>query len=129
MKRALQSLVLSFIVCAIANGCASQAPRPAVINHVVFVELQDPADRSELIADSDTSLAVIPGVVSYAAGPPLDTGRGTVLSDYDVGLYIGFDSTEAYSRYVEHPSHTAFVTRWRPRLRALRVYDFVDRTP
>lgn len=110
-------------------GCVSGAPRPAIISHIVFVDLQDPADVSELIADSDASLAHIPGVVSYAAGPPIDTGRQTVLKDYDVGLYIGFDSEAAYTGYVTHPEHTSFVARWKPRLTALRVYDFRDITP
>jgi len=111
------------------TGCASTATRPALISHVVFVDLQDPGDIPELIADSDATLAHIPGVVSYAAGPPIDTGRDTVLDDYHVGLYIGFDSEAAYTGYVTHPDHVGFVARWRPRLTALRVYDFQDDSP
>lgn len=110
-------------------GCASAPPRPALISHVVFVELHDPADIPELIADSDATLAHIPGVVSYATGQPIDTGRDTVLDDYDVGMSLGFDSAEAYARYVAHPDHTRFVARWKPRLTALRIYNFEDVTP
>ena len=123
-------VALGFVSFAeLLTGCTSGAPRPAVISHVVFVELRDRADIPELIADCDATLAHIPGVVRYAAGPPIDTGRDTVLEDYHVGLYIGFDSEEAYAGYVTHPDHTDFVARWQPRLTALRVYDFQDVTP
>ena len=54
-------------------------------------------------------------------------GRSTVLNDYDVGLYIGFDTEEDYAVYVEHPQHVGYVTKWRPRLAWLKVYDIEDR--
>lgn len=117
-------LLLSLLL----TGCAHHAPRPALISHVVFIEVHDKADIPELLADSDAALASIPGVVSYAAGEHIDTGRPTVLHDYDLGLYIGFDSEEDYAVYVSHPAHVEFVARWRPRLKALRVYDIHDPT-
>jgi len=110
------------------SGC-SAPHRPALISHIVLVALINPDDAPELIAESDATLAKIPGVARYAAGPPIDTGRDTVLEDYHVGVYLGFDSEEAYAGYVAHPAHTAFVARWKPRLAALRVYDFRDVTP
>lgn len=129
MKKHAIVTAAAVLFAMIQIGCSSGAPRPAIISHVVFVVLQDPADYDELIADSDATLAHIPGVASYAAGPPLDTGREEVTADYDLGIYIGFDSEEAYSGYVTHPNHTALVARWQPRLTALRIYDFHDVTP
>ena len=122
--------LIGFVFLATALvGCVSSAPRPAVISHVVFVELADPADAPAVIADCDEMLASIPSVVSYAAGPPLDTGRSTVIEDYHVGLYIGFDTEEDYAHYVDHPNHVGLVEKWRPKITALRVYDYQDVTP
>ena len=104
------------------------APRPALISHVVFFKLQDPSGAPALIDACDDMLSGIPGVVSYAAGRHIDTGRPTVDGDYDVGLYIGFDSEDAYAGYVDHPQHVALVNEWKPRLAWLRVYDIHDPT-
>lgn len=126
MKR-VAALVLSAIVLA---GCVSTsvAPRPAAISHVVLIRLDDPSKADELIADSDRLLATIPGVVSYAAGKHLDTGRTNVLGDYDVGLYIGYDSTADYATYVEHPQHIELVRKWAGAGEII-VRDFRDPTP
>lgn len=101
------------------------APAPGRINHVVFFELEDPADADTLIAES-LKLGEIPGVTACYAGRRLDTGRDTVRQDYDVGFFVAFDSEEAYASYVAHPDHVALVEKWGPRLRALRVYDVLD---
>lgn len=101
------------------------APAPGLINHVVFFELQDPADAEALIEES-LKLGTIPGVAACYAGRHIDTGRSTVLTDYDVGFFVAFDSEAAYAAYVSHPDHVALVEKWRPKLRALRVYDILD---
>lgn len=115
-------------------GCQS-GPEPvpmatarpvASISHVVFVSLADPWESKSLVADAWRSLSTIPGVASFSAGPHLDTGRDTVLKDYDVGMVIGFESEKDLARYVDHPSHVSFVERWKPRITALRVYDIKD---
>ena len=106
----------------------ASAPRPALISHVVFFKLQDPSGAPALIDACDTMLSEIPGVVSYAAGRHIDTGRPTVDGDYDVGLYIGFDTEDAYAAYVDHPQHVELVNEWKPRLAWLRVYDIHDPT-
>lgn len=111
-------------------GCASTgpAPRPAAISHVVLVELNDPTRADELIADCDRLLSTIPGVVSYAVGKHIDTGRANVIADYDVGIYIGYDSTDDYATYVTHPQHVEILDKWRPVSRIV-VRDFLDETP
>jgi hypothetical protein len=115
------------------GGCAAgprMAPRPARINHFVLVKLRNPADAPAAIADCNASLATIPGVVAFAAGAPIDTGRSdAVTADYDVGLFIGFMTEADYAVYVDHPCHTALVERWRPRVEWIRVYDVLDETP
>lgn len=116
------------------TGCTTtesvrSATRPATINHIVFFVLHDPADRAAVIADCDRLLATIPSVTSYFCGEHLDTGRATVDSAYDVGLYVGFDSLDGYAQYVDHPQHIELVTTWRPKLKQLVVRDVWDDTP
>jgi hypothetical protein len=145
-------VVVMMALLAIATACASQdrttevarltspppdltpaarvaAPSPAHINHVVFFKLKDSTNAPLLIQDCDALLAVIPGVVSYYCGTPLDTGRPTVDGHYDVGLYLGFESADDLAAYVEHPNHITIVKAWQPRLEWLRVHDVIDETP
>ena len=119
------------LAAAILTGCRTVGPtRPGLINHVVFFQLNDPADATELIADCDRELATIPGVTGYYCGTHLDTGRGDrVDGDYDVGFFVSFDSEEAYSRYVAHPQHVWLVEKWGPEFESLRIYDVLDETP
>ena len=123
------------VIIATASGaialslCACASNQPARINHVVFMTLKDPAQADALVKACDAELAPIPGVTSYFAGTHLDTGRATVDADYDVGLYLGFNTEEAYSGYVEHPAHVAFVEAWKPKLELLLVRDILDETP
>jgi hypothetical protein len=126
MTRLLPLLLLSTILFTGCNATPAQPSRPALINHVVFFKLQDPADTDELLADCDRLLATIPGVVSYWAGRHHDVGRGHIFSDYDVGMYVGFDSDEDYAVYVDHPNHIEAVEKWRPRWEWIRVYDVLD---
>ena len=130
MRRAhpLRCLVLVVVLLPACATTPSNPPRPARINHVVFFKLQDPSDAAELINDCDAKLASIPGVVAYFAGPHLDTGRSTVDSDYDIGLYVGFMTEAAYRGYVEHPSHLEVVAKWKPSLERLLVRDIIDET-
>ncbi|MFG0275703.1 MAG: Dabb family protein [Phycisphaerales bacterium] len=135
-SRSLPAIALTLGLVG-AHGCAAPAARtaevrpqrPAFISHVVFVELRDPADRAALLDDSESMLASIPGVASFAAGEHLDTGRSNIIADYDIGLYIGFDSEEAYATYVTHPSHVAYLDKWGQRVASLRIFDIGDPTP
>lgn len=108
---------------------ASPAPRPATINHIVFFKLNHPEMAGDLIADCDENLASIPGVASYFCGQHIDTGRDTVDDNYDVGVYIGFNSEEDYQSYLEHPDHVALVEEWLPTLEWIQVRDVYDDSP
>jgi len=117
-------IALAGLIGLLMIGCAG--PRsPGKISHVVFVELKSPTDAGELL-EASRVLAEIDGVVSFSAGPHIDTGRDSVLHDYDIGMVIGFDSERDYAAYVADPIHTGFVREWKPRLKALRVYDIHD---
>lgn len=123
--------VIFLLVLACITGCAttgSRAPRTALIGHIVFVELQDTADFNEILADSDALLATIPSVSTFSAGRHIDTGRDTIINDYDLAIYLGFESAADLDAYVKHDQHIEYVRKWKPRLSALRVYDMHDPT-
>ncbi len=99
-------------------------PTTGVINHVVFFDLQDPADAEELIADCYDLLSFNPK--SGYAGRHYDIGRSSVISDYDVGFFVAFNSEEEYRAYIEHPKHIALVEKWKSQWDSIRVYDVGD---
>ena len=119
--------------CASTPEAASLARKDdlgtAPITHVVLVQLKDPTRVAELIADCDRALPGIEGVDGYSCGVPLDMGRANVTKDYDVGIYVGFATPEAYRAYVDHPRHLALVERWRDGWKAVRIFDVVAGAP
>jgi len=110
-------------------GCAS-APtgpiRPAPILHLVYFHLADPADAEALRADCEDLLTRIPGVVAFAAGRHLDTGRDTVDGDYDLALLVGFPDVEAYQVYLGHANHLELLARWKAKLESYTIHDVLD---
>jgi len=108
------------------EGQRTPVAAPAMIGHIVFVQLQNPNDFHEILNDADWMLGTIPTVATFAAGKHLDTGRSTVSADYDLAIYLGFNSEQDLASYVRHDQHIGFVNKWKPRLKSLRVYDMLD---
>lgn len=126
-------LIVAGVWLTVLTGCDSapkaSSPQPVMarVSHIVLFKLKDPAQASALIADCDQMLGPIPGVAGMHAGRHLDTGRGPmVMSDYDVGLWIAFDSEASLRAYDTNPNHKALVEKWRPQLVSIRVYDILD---
>ena len=128
----MRPTTLILILLMVLPSCASgrqNPPRPAVINHVVFFKLIEVEDVELLQVECDRDIASIPGVVSYWCGRHGDFGRSTVDGEYDLGLYVGFNSASDYAAYVDHPNHVALVKKWKPRFEWIRVHDIVDESP
>ncbi len=98
---------------------------PGLINHVVFFDLKDPSNAEELVFDCGRLLE-IPGVTSGYFGRHIETGRESVLVNYDVGFFVAFGSVADYENYLAHPKHIALVEKWEPRWESIRVYDVQD---
>ncbi len=126
-SRRLVTLALAFIGMVSLTGCASMRPAPVV--HLVYFQLHDPGQVDALLADCDRLLPGLPGVVSYAAGEHLATGRPAVVDDFDLAMFIGFSDEAAYLSYVDHPRHVELVSIWKPRISKLVVRDFLDPSP
>lgn len=114
---------------ALETGCSSDPARPARINHMAFFKMKSQADAKEIVADCDRLLRPIPGIRSYFAGPRLESGRANVDTSFDVGFYVGFDTLEAYDRYVKDPRHQEALSKWKPRWESARIVDVIDETP
>jgi hypothetical protein len=115
----------------LAAGCSPlHAPiNPGAINHVVLVELRNPADAGEFEADCSRLLAPIPSVRTYACGGHHDIGRSTINSDYTVGILVSFEDEAGYRAYLEAPGHVELVDTWKPRWSTITIYDIANPSP
>ena len=96
--------------------------------HVVLFTFQEnvaEAEVNSMIRDA-ADLASIPRVRRLDCGRR-DESISRPVSDtsYHVGLLVCFDDRQAYDTYSVHPTHTAFVTRYKPLWAGIRVCDFI----
>ena len=118
-------LILPFLVACAGSPNPNPLAHQAPINHVVLITLENPADAAEMLADNHL-LTGISSVRSFWAGTPLDIGRGApVDGNYTVGLNVGFDDVDGYENYLAAPAHVAYVKKWKPRWKAVRIFDVV----
>lgn len=114
---------------AVAARAEEPPPRAASILHIVLVRLQDPLDIAEMVHDSLDMAGEIPSVTTSFVGLHLETGRATVVRDYDVCLTVGFDDEAGYAEYLSHPAHLRLLEKWGPRIEWLRIHDAQDIRP
>lgn len=110
----------------IPQGQRPPAQAPAMIGHIIFLDLTNPADYHDILHDADWMLATIPTVATYAAGKHLDTGSPAVTTNYDLAIYLGFNSEQNLRTFLVDDQHIRFIKKWNPRLNALTIYDMID---
>lgn len=120
-------LILIFCGCSIdidfSTGSSNSVGLTQGIHHVVFLKFKEVADLEECMGDSDRMIGSIPSGRNYFCGVHVETGRDTIVSDYDCAIVIGFDNEAGYKEYLEHPNHVDFAKKWKPRLEWIRSYD------
>jgi len=94
------------------------------VQHVVLVELDDPARASEMIEDMRQAFEAVPTLAGWQAGPKVETGRPQVQVWYTVGIVTEFVSVDDYKAYLEHPRHKALVEKWKPHWKRSEMFDF-----
>ena len=124
-------LVLIALLLGPLNACSGMRMRvkPAgvaapSVQHVVLVQLDDPARAEEMMRDMREAFETIPSLARWQAGPKVDTGRPQVQAWYTVGIVTEFDSIDDYKAYLEHPRHKALVEKWKPHWTRSEMYDF-----
>ena len=129
-RRRLHHGLLMCVALAVTAsfGCESdpatrKSEDQALLQHVVLISLQDPADAAALELDCTRLLPPIESVRSWWIGTPVDTGRAAVDGAYDVGLCVGFDSLDGLAAYQKDPRHLELVELWRPRAAQFRIFD------
>lgn len=132
LNRYRLSIAFAIISLLSLSGCqtplAYKAPSKAVY-HFVAIWLNDPDDAAarEAIIEVTHAFRGIPGVLIADAGDRLADTRPIVVSDYDIGVLILFESEAALRAYQTHPLHVQASTEvLRPNARKVRVYDFIS---
>jgi len=94
--------------------------------HNVFFSLKDksPEKIEQLIADSEKSLAILPGITSFACGVrEVALIREVNDRDFDISIHILFESKEAHDAYQVSPSHHEYIARNEDNWAEVRVFD------
>jgi hypothetical protein len=99
------------------------------IQHVVLVELADPARADEMMRDMVEAFEAIPTLAAWQAGPRVDTGRPQVQTWYTIGIVTEFATVDDYRAYLDHPRHKALVETWKPRWKRSEMFDFGGEPP
>ena len=81
------------------------------IEHVVLCWLKDKNvnNVAQLLLEKSQKLSSIPGVSSFRSGNVIQSSRDIVDDSFHVGFVMGFDSQQALTDYLNHPSHVSFV--------------------
>lgn len=111
------------------SSTATPPARPAPLQHIVFIRLRDPLDTAELVDACNALAAAVPTVRTAFTGLHEETGRDSIVHDYDVCLIVGFDDVAGYQTYLDHPAHLSLLEQWRARIEWLRIYDAMDVAP
>lgn len=114
-------LVISilFSISAFAGG--------ANVHHVVLLNVKEdatPEQVEQMITVAKALLSQIPGVLEVSGGKKAREDRAVHIKDYDVGLYVKWESLEAGNAYAPHILHKSFGKLYKPLLTGFRVIDF-----
>ncbi len=97
-----------------------------MLAHSVFFSLYDrsaPAVKQMLDA-CRKYLQGHPGTLFFACGTPnQELDRPVNDRDFDVALYLVFESKDAHDAYQEAPLHQQFISENKPNWRKVRVFD------
>lgn len=82
------------------------------------------AQRAEFEQEGLRALCAIDVVTNGRIGTPAGTASRPVTDhSFHYSLFLEFQSVEHHDAYQVHPEHTAFVDRFAPWFRTVRVYD------
>ena len=95
--------------------------------HCVYFWLKDDLSKDEKKAFAEEGLASLPEidvVDSGTYGKPAPTEERPVTDhSFDFWLMLRFKSIEDQNTYQTHPEHDAFVKKFSPWFREVKVYD------
>ncbi len=126
MKKCLLGLTILLIILNLTGCKETKVTQSTVIDHVVFLWLQDSTDIAILdsIKLHSQNLDTIPGIISLSMGEALASDRPIVDDSFSLGLIFQFRSADEMKTYTAHPDHVEFIKRWvKPHSKKILIYD------
>ena len=106
---------------------AQESPQP--LHHVVLFDLKESTsaeDKAKIVTAGETLLSKIPGVVDVQLGDKAREDRKVHIKNYDLALYVQFESNADLDVYAPHEKHQEFIKIVSPMLEedGIKVIDF-----
>ena len=123
----MKKLIMAMVLITTLLFTASAFAGGAIVHHVVLLSVKDdvsPEQVDQMITVAKALLSQIPGVLEVSAGKKAREDRPVHVKDYDVGLYVKWESLEAGEVYAPHILHQSFIKLYKPILSGLKVIDF-----
>ena len=94
---------------------------------MVLLDLKDdvtPKQVEDLITVGEALISQIPGVLEVSINKKARDDRDIHIKDYDVVLYVKWESLETGKVYGPHILHQSWVKLFKPLFAGVRVIDF-----
>ena len=106
---------------------AQESQKP--LHHIVLFDLKESTsakDKAKIVTAGETLLSEIPGVVDVQLGDKARENREVHIKNYDLALYIEFESNADLDVYSPHENHQEFIKIVSPMLEenGVKVIDF-----
>ena len=106
---------------------AQESKKP--LHHVVLFDLKETTsteDKAKIVTSGETLLSEIPGVIEVELGDKAREDRDVHIKNYDLALYVQFESSAALDVYSPHEKHLEFIQIVSPMLEedGVKVIDF-----
>ena len=122
MKKVIMAMVLVITILFSASAFAGEA----TVHHVVLFDLKDdvtPKQVEEFITVGEALISQIPGVLEVSIGKKAREDQAFHIKDYDVVLYVKWESLETGKVYGPHILHKSFGKLFKPLIAGFKVID------
>jgi hypothetical protein len=131
----MKNLFLFLAVAGVGAGILTTRttnPEPAaegdqkMLVHGVYFTLKDKSEagQKEFIGLCEQYLTGHEGAGHFAVGARGEEfNREVNDQDFDIGLYVVFESKAAHDKYQDHPRHLEFIAKGRDKWEKVRVFD------
>lgn len=144
MKKSLLAILLvpSVLISAIGGSLLTRSPKAQwqsqpllaqenkkYLHHIVLFDLKDNIsnrDKAKIVTSGKTLLSQIPGVINVQLGDKAREDREVHIKNYDLALYVQFESSADIDIYAPHENHQEFIKILSPMLEkdGIKVIDF-----
>lgn len=123
MKKFIMAMMLVSAILFSLSAFAGEAN----VHHVVLFDLKDDVTSEqveEMITVGKALLSQIPGVLEVSFGKKALDDRPIHVKDYDLGLYVKWETLECGKVYGPHILHQTLLKLYKARWEGLKIIDF-----